>query len=142
MLPSLHVVTDSMVSLSFRKQGNINTLSAPCYWRMKTGSKLHPSSNTISNGRPIRCTVPAWTRSVALPSVLSTFRQRSCFLSERQSIATISHFFLAIIQHPEVLAKAQREIDAVVGSDRLPTFEDRDSLPYSKVSDHILNVSS
>ncbi|KIK01617.1 hypothetical protein K443DRAFT_678273 [Laccaria amethystina LaAM-08-1] len=46
------------------------------------------------------------------------------------SIATISHFFLAIIQHPEVLAKAQREIDAVVGSDRLPTFEDRDSLPY------------
>jgi cytochrome P450 len=26
--------------------------------------------------------------------------------------------------------KAQAEIDAVVGPNRLPTFEDRDSLPY------------
>lgn len=35
-----------------------------------------------------------------------------------------------MMAHPEVLEKAQKEIDAVVGSDRLPTFEDRSSLPY------------
>lgn len=31
---------------------------------------------------------------------------------------------------PEVQATAQAEIDAVIGSDRLPTFADRDRLPY------------
>lgn len=31
---------------------------------------------------------------------------------------------------PEVFKKAQAEIDAVIGHKRLPTFEDRDALPY------------
>lgn len=31
---------------------------------------------------------------------------------------------------PEVQAKAQAELDAVVGTDRLPSFEDRSQLPY------------
>ena len=32
--------------------------------------------------------------------------------------------------YPEVQKKAQAEIDAVVGSTRLPDFDDRPSLPY------------
>lgn len=32
--------------------------------------------------------------------------------------------------YPEVQLRAQAEIDAVVGNDRLPTFSDRESLPY------------
>lgn len=32
--------------------------------------------------------------------------------------------------YPEVQKKAQKEIDAVVGTHRLPNFEDRKSLPY------------
>ncbi|KAJ8588852.1 cytochrome P450 [Rhizopogon salebrosus TDB-379] len=39
-------------------------------------------------------------------------------------------FILAMILFPEVQAKAQAEIDSVVGKDRLPDFGDRDSLPY------------
>jgi cytochrome P450 len=35
-----------------------------------------------------------------------------------------------MILFPEVQKKAQEEIDSVVGKDRLPTFGDRDSLPY------------
>lgn len=35
-----------------------------------------------------------------------------------------------MVTHPEVLARAQKEIDSVVGQDRLPTFEDWGSLPY------------
>ena len=38
--------------------------------------------------------------------------------------------FLAMALHPEVQKKAQAEIDAVVGADRLPDIEDRPSLPY------------
>ena len=37
---------------------------------------------------------------------------------------------MAIVSHPEVQKKAQAELDAVVGPDRLPDFADRDSLPY------------
>ena len=32
--------------------------------------------------------------------------------------------------YPEVQARAQQEIDTVVGRDRLATFEDRKQLPY------------
>ena len=32
--------------------------------------------------------------------------------------------------HPEVQRKAQREIDKVVGHDRLPGAQDRKDLPY------------
>jgi cytochrome P450 len=33
---------------------------------------------------------------------------------------------------PDAQKKAQAEIDAVVGPDRLPSFGDRDSLPYTE----------
>jgi cytochrome P450 len=42
----------------------------------------------------------------------------------------VNAFFLAMALHPAVQAKAQREIDEVVGGDRLPTFADREDLPY------------
>ena len=38
--------------------------------------------------------------------------------------------FLALTLYPEVQKKAQAEIDAVVGPNRLPDFNDRSSLPY------------
>jgi cytochrome P450 len=37
---------------------------------------------------------------------------------------------LALSLHPEVVKKAQEELDSVVGHERLPTFEDRPYLPY------------
>lgn len=47
-----------------------------------------------------------------------------------QSIASSMVLVLALANHPEVQRKAQAELDAVVGSDRLPTINDRPSLPY------------
>lgn len=35
-----------------------------------------------------------------------------------------------MILHPEVQAKAQAELDAVVGCGRLPEISDRPNLPY------------
>ncbi|KAG1788575.1 cytochrome P450 [Suillus plorans] len=58
------------------------------------------------------------------------------------TITTLSHFILAMVQHPHVLQRAQAELDGVLGSrgdglgssqsvaNRLPTFEDRARLPY------------
>jgi cytochrome P450 len=42
----------------------------------------------------------------------------------------MSCFFLAMILYPEVQRKAQEEIDRVVGTRRLPSFDDRGNLPY------------
>ena len=47
-----------------------------------------------------------------------------------QTVAAIYSFFLVMTLFPEVQKKAQAEIDAVVGSDRLPSFSDRPNLPY------------
>ena len=43
---------------------------------------------------------------------------------------TFNVFLIMMILHPAVVQAAQREIENVTGSDRLPTFEDRPSLPY------------
>jgi cytochrome P450 len=44
--------------------------------------------------------------------------------------STLQCFMLAMLQHPEVQGRAQAEIDAVIGTDRLPNFDDRPNLPY------------
>ncbi|KDR72492.1 hypothetical protein GALMADRAFT_142815 [Galerina marginata CBS 339.88] len=46
------------------------------------------------------------------------------------TITTISHLILAMIYYPEAFLKARQEVEQIVGKDRLPTFSDRDSLPY------------
>ncbi|KAM0227392.1 hypothetical protein ACHAPO_011578 [Fusarium lateritium] len=46
------------------------------------------------------------------------------------TVSTIQSFILAMMVYPEVLKKAQAEVDNVLGSDRLPGFEDRQNLPY------------
>ncbi|KAH7928930.1 cytochrome P450 [Leucogyrophana mollusca] len=44
--------------------------------------------------------------------------------------STLIVFALAMIQNPHVQERAQAEIDTILGSGRLPTFEDRPLLPY------------
>lgn len=44
--------------------------------------------------------------------------------------AIIIAFIQAMTKWPEIQKKAQEQIDAVVGEDRSPTFEDYDKLPY------------
>jgi cytochrome P450 len=46
------------------------------------------------------------------------------------SVETMDAFFLAMSMFPDVQRKAQEEIDRVVGTSRLPTFADRNNLPY------------
>lgn len=42
----------------------------------------------------------------------------------------MSFFILAMIKYPEVQVKAQAELDAVLGRNQLPSYDDEDSLPY------------
>lgn len=47
-----------------------------------------------------------------------------------QTVSSLLSFFLVMMQYPEIQKKAQQEIDTVVGTDRLPSFDDRRALPY------------
>ncbi|KAF5376657.1 hypothetical protein D9615_007836 [Tricholomella constricta] len=44
--------------------------------------------------------------------------------------STMSIFFFAMLLHPECQVRAQQELDAVIGSARLPEFSDQSLLPY------------
>ncbi|KXN86289.1 O-methylsterigmatocystin oxidoreductase [Leucoagaricus sp. SymC.cos] len=46
------------------------------------------------------------------------------------TVSAIYSFFLAMTLYPDVAKRARVELDEVVGTDRLPSFEDRESLPY------------
>ncbi|OCH88068.1 cytochrome P450 [Obba rivulosa] len=50
-------------------------------------------------------------------------------LSKQTNLA-MQAFFAAMVLYPDVQKIAQEELTAVVGSDRLPEFSDRESLPY------------
>lgn len=47
-----------------------------------------------------------------------------------QTSSTLLIFILAMLLNPDVQARAQAEIDSVIGTVRFPVFEDRPSLPY------------
>lgn len=44
--------------------------------------------------------------------------------------SSLSFFFLAMLLFPDCQRQVQEEIDAVVGTDRLPEYHDRERLPY------------
>uniref|UniRef100_A0A8H7XSH8 Cytochrome P450 n=1 Tax=Psilocybe cubensis TaxID=181762 RepID=A0A8H7XSH8_PSICU len=46
------------------------------------------------------------------------------------NVSSVMTFWAAMILNPQIQAKAQAELDSVVGKDRLPTISDRPRLPY------------
>ncbi|KAK7695653.1 hypothetical protein QCA50_000289 [Cerrena zonata] len=83
----------------------------------------------------------------AIPSVISGVLEDENLTSEQEylikwtattmyaggadtTVSAIYSFFLAMTLHPEWQRKAQKELDEVVGVDRLPTLSDRENLPY------------
>lgn len=46
------------------------------------------------------------------------------------TVSTVTSFVLAMSLFPEVQLKAQEEIDRIVGTGKLPQFDDREKLPY------------
>ncbi|KAG1856466.1 cytochrome P450 [Suillus subluteus] len=50
--------------------------------------------------------------------------------TETVGTGVIMNFILVMVLHPDIQEKAHRLIENVVGTKRLPTFQDRPSLPY------------
>ena len=51
-------------------------------------------------------------------------------LLDSKTATALAVFMLAMTLYPDVMRKAQAEIDAVVGRGRMPTFDDKNNLPY------------
>ncbi|KAG2134902.1 cytochrome P450 [Suillus bovinus] len=66
----------------------------------------------------------------AFENALKKAASTAIIASYETSAATLMVFALAMVLYPDVQKRAQAEIDSVVGRERLPTFEDRASLPY------------
>ncbi|QRW09454.1 cytochrome P450 family protein [Ceratobasidium sp. AG-Ba] len=47
-----------------------------------------------------------------------------------KTVASMATFLLAMVLYPQVQKRAQAELDAVLGEDRLPELRDRERLPY------------
>ncbi|KAK0469621.1 cytochrome P450, partial [Desarmillaria tabescens] len=61
---------------------------------------------------------------------LEIIRNAAASLIAAKTVSVVLAVILAFLLYPEVQAKAQAELDAVVGSTRLPNFNDRPQLPY------------
>ena len=47
-----------------------------------------------------------------------------------QTMAVLATFLLAMVRYPDILKRAQQEVDLHVGCERLPDLDDKSSLPY------------
>ena len=47
---------------------------------------------------------------------------------------TMKIFVLTMLHHPDICKKVRDEIDRVVGRDRLPAFEDKELLSYTRAA--------
>jgi cytochrome P450 len=63
-------------------------------------------------------------------SLRRTFGVPNRFPDILQTSSVIQIFILAMVLYPDVQARARAEIDQVVPHDRIPSIDDRTSLPY------------
>ncbi|KIM50598.1 hypothetical protein SCLCIDRAFT_1225241, partial [Scleroderma citrinum Foug A] len=91
--------------------------------QMEAGMALKSFTSVLLEGR---------MSNLSEEEVISIKWSAAAFFGGKQalSVATFHSMFLAMILFPEVQKKAQAELDAIIGPERLPTLSDRQSLPY------------
>ncbi|KAI0370175.1 cytochrome P450 [Pilatotrama ljubarskyi] len=110
--------------------------------------KVAEQSNTFDQMAdvPFQWVKEQMNAGTALPSFASSLLESNCDPEKEElikmasaslyaggadtTVSAISTFFLAMSCFPDVQRKAQAEVDAVIGHDRLPALQDRDKLPY------------
>ncbi|KIJ17980.1 hypothetical protein PAXINDRAFT_9069 [Paxillus involutus ATCC 200175] len=136
MFPFLLHIPDWLPGLSLKREAEI-----ACEWAVKLvetpyqyaqkhmEAGRHPNFSMVSDhitrmqkfDEPYRSDYTSALKHASATGVLASTETTS---------SVIRMFTLAMVQNPHIWKRAQAEIDAVFGMDRLPDFEDRPSLPY------------
>lgn len=103
-------------------------LDIPCYVSRLIETSGDTPEEEHSNKWAAQSLYSGGADTVGLLTLIGFFRVNTDVLL--QTVSSVGAFFLAMTLNPEVQAKAQEEIDRVVGRDRLPTLDDRRNLPY------------
>ncbi|KAJ7923837.1 cytochrome P450, partial [Mycena leptocephala] len=86
--------------------------------QMAAGTAENSFASTLLQEQPDEEHLIKWAASAILAGGSST------------TASQLEAFFLAMSLYPDVQAAAQRELDGVLGPDRLPDISDRPNLPY------------
>ncbi|KAK7043906.1 hypothetical protein VNI00_008072 [Paramarasmius palmivorus] len=132
-IPLLKYVPAWFPGAGFQKQA--------AYWKTLSSAMAHRPYNTVKE---------AFAKGEAKPSIVASLLENLPNDETRPqyerlarstagvaysggadtTVAAVNTFFLAMVCYPEAQKKAQAELAAVVGTDALPTFEDRPRLHY------------
>lgn len=136
LFPSLKHVPEWMPGAGFKKKAK--------EWRKLSEAMINVPYDMVkdkfNNGTAVPCFVStclelnATSSATGKGDVLTEQLIKDCAAvayaaGADTTVSTLTTFFLAMTLHPEAQKRAQAELDVVVG-DRLPTFADKDSLPY------------
>ncbi|KAF8987969.1 cytochrome P450 [Cyathus striatus] len=89
--------------------------------RIKNGDERHSFAATLVHDE----------KQLNLSEDENAWLAATIFATGGETTSTVmSWFILAMVKYPAAAKAAQEELDRVVGRDRMPTFADRDSLPY------------
>jgi len=128
-MPVLLKVPDWFPGAGFKKLGK---LWAKDYWAM-VDVPFNYVKQQLAEGIAEDSFTARWLKQKISPQEELDLKYASSSMfgaGGETSAVTFYVFYLAMCMHPEIQKKAQEEIDSVVGRDRLPTFEDRQHLPY------------
>ncbi|KAJ6779274.1 cytochrome P450, partial [Mycena vulgaris] len=127
LLPALRHWPEWLPGGGFRKTANKwasqvqETVTVPHAYvkqQMAAGTAEDSFTSSLLQERPNEEHLIKWAASSILAGGNNT------------TASQLEAFFLAMSLYPEVQAEAQRELDRVVGTDRLPELSDRPDLPY------------
>lgn len=133
------LLSDYRIDIFVRRRPG--AMSLPVSWVVFPRITSATNSQTARMpGSPLRCCV---YHSLSTPSRspgLLCKKSSYSYLSDDANSAAgsettagvVTWWVQAMILYPEVQARAQAELDAVVGRDRIPTFADYEHMPYMR----------
>ncbi|EIM83841.1 cytochrome P450 [Stereum hirsutum FP-91666 SS1] len=101
-------------------------------WRLHMNDVLNKSFDMAKKSMSSSSAIPSVT-SHGLEAIEAEDGQDRASMEldlQKATVSSLQSFFLEMTRRPDIQERAQREIDDFVGSDRLPSFDDENSLPY------------
>ncbi|KAI0789549.1 OrdA protein [Abortiporus biennis] len=127
VFPSLRFLPEWLPGMGFKKLARD--------WKKDTDAMVQVpyeyTKSQIRSGSTVRSFVSAGLQQDTKESVDLDFMASSLYGGGSDTTVSAEYaFILAMVLNPDVQKKAQAEIDSIVGTDRLPALNDRETLPY------------